>query len=112
MKLLLDMHKGVSKEHRDKAQLMASEKKIRGELEDLRNQMKKMQESKREERKKLVDEDALRKIKQLEDQKHELQKQLAHFKQPNDKTNRRFSGSMVCLFYAFDTVLLKTSFFY
>ncbi|KAG8231273.1 hypothetical protein J437_LFUL011127, partial [Ladona fulva] len=43
MKLLLDMYKGVSKEQRDKVQLMAAEKKIRAELEDLRLQLRKMQ---------------------------------------------------------------------
>ncbi|KAF5279193.1 hypothetical protein FQR65_LT03440 [Abscondita terminalis] len=80
MKLLLDMYKGVSKEQRDKVQLMAIEKKLRGELEEMRQQLKKMQfyfqESKREERKKLADEEAIRKIKQLEEQKYELQKQV------------------------------------
>lgn len=43
MKLLLDMYKGVSKDQRDKVQLMATEKKLRSEIEDLRNQMKKIQ---------------------------------------------------------------------
>lgn len=43
MKLLLDMYKGVSKDQRDKVQLMATEKKLRSEIEELRNQMKKMQ---------------------------------------------------------------------
>lgn len=43
MKLLLDMYKGVSKEQRDKVQLMAMEKKLRSEIDDLRNQLKKMQ---------------------------------------------------------------------
>lgn len=80
MKLLLDMYKGVSKDQRDKVQLMATEKKLRTEIEDLRQQMKKVMESKREERKKLADEEALRKIKQLEDQKYELQKQVANIK--------------------------------
>jgi E3 ubiquitin-protein ligase BRE1 len=80
MKLLLDMYKGVSKDQRDKVQLMATEKKLRAEIEDLRNQLKKMQESKREDRKKLADEEALRKIKQLEEQKYELQKQVANQK--------------------------------
>lgn len=37
------MYKGVSKEQRDKVQLMASEKKIRAELEDSRQQLKKLQ---------------------------------------------------------------------
>ena len=45
MKLLLDMYKGVSKEQRDKVQLMAAEKKNRAELEDLRQQIKKIQVS-------------------------------------------------------------------
>lgn len=43
MKLLLDMYKGVSKDQRDKVQFMATEKKLRTEIEDLRNQLKKMQ---------------------------------------------------------------------
>lgn len=45
MKLLLDMYKGVSKDQRDKVQLMATEKKLRSEIDDLRNQMKKIQVS-------------------------------------------------------------------
>lgn len=45
MKLLLDMYKGVSKDQRDKVQLMATEKKLRSEIEDFRNQLKKMQVS-------------------------------------------------------------------
>jgi len=98
MKLLLDMYKGVSKDQRDKVQLMATEKKLRAEMEDLRLQLKKIQESKREERKKLADEDALRKIKQLEEQKYELQKQVANQK-PIDGTwshySRPFVGSHV-----------------
>lgn len=39
------------------------------------------QENKREERKKLCDEDAMRKIKQLEEQAYQLQKQVASQKQ-------------------------------
>ena len=77
MKLLLDMYKGVSKEQRDKVQLLAHEKRMRSEIEDLRMNLKKIQESKRDDRKKMADEDAMRKIKQLEEQKYELQKQVA-----------------------------------
>lgn len=84
MKLLLDMYKGVSKEQRDKVQLMAAEKKIRAELEDLRLQLRKMQENKREERKRLADDDALRKIKQLEEQAYQLQRQVAAQKQEEE----------------------------
>ncbi|XP_015514914.1 E3 ubiquitin-protein ligase Bre1 isoform X2 [Neodiprion pinetum] len=87
MKLLLDMYKGVGKEQRDKVQLMAAERKIRGEVEELRQQIKKIQctnnqqESKREERKKLADEDAQIKIKKLEEQAYTLQRQVASQKQ-------------------------------
>ena len=47
----------------------------------LRLQVKKLQESKREERKKLADEEAIRKIKQLDDSVHQLQRQVAVQKQ-------------------------------
>lgn len=43
MKLLLDMYKGVGKEQRDKVQLMAAERKTRAELDELRQQLKKIQ---------------------------------------------------------------------
>jgi E3 ubiquitin-protein ligase BRE1 len=76
-KVVMDTYKGVSKEQRDKVQLMAAEKKVRAELEELKCQLKKMQETKREDRKKLADEDVLRKIKQLEDKNCELQKQVS-----------------------------------
>ncbi|XP_058459709.1 E3 ubiquitin-protein ligase Bre1 isoform X1 [Malaya genurostris] len=98
MKLLLDMYKGVSKEQRDKVQLMASEKKKCAEIDDLKNQMKKLQDSKREDRKKLADEEALKKIKQLEEQKYELQKQVQNQKQPDSAWSggyRPFVGSHV-----------------
>lgn len=123
MKLLLDMYKGVSKDQRDKVQLMATEKKLRSEIDEMRNQLKKIQvnniesptgmisinsdliqfqESKREERKKLADEDAMRKIKQLEEQKYELQKQVANHKPadgswPGHYGSRPFVGSPVSL---------------
>jgi E3 ubiquitin-protein ligase BRE1 len=76
-KVVMDTYKGVGKEQRDKVQLMAAEKKVRAELEELKCQMKKMQDTKREDRKKLADEDVLRKIKQLEEKNCELQKQLS-----------------------------------
>ncbi|XP_003486466.1 E3 ubiquitin-protein ligase Bre1 isoform X2 [Bombus impatiens] len=84
MKLLLDMYKGVGKEQRDKVQLMAAERKTRAELDELRQQIKKIQESKREERKKLADEDAQIKIKKLEEQAYTLQRQVASQKQEEE----------------------------
>ncbi|CAH1969517.1 unnamed protein product [Acanthoscelides obtectus] len=80
MKLLLDMYKGVSKEQRDKVQLMAAEKKLRTELEEMRQTLKKIQENKRDDKRKLAEDEALKKIKQLEEQKYELQKQVANQK--------------------------------
>jgi len=84
LKLLLDMYKGVGKEARDKVQLMAAEKKARQEVEDLKAQVKKLQESKREERKKLADEEAIRKIKQLDEMVHNLQRQVGAQKQEEE----------------------------
>ncbi|XP_014299475.2 E3 ubiquitin-protein ligase Bre1 isoform X2 [Microplitis demolitor] len=87
MKLLLDMYKSVGKEQRDKVQLMAAERKIRTEVEELCQQLKKIQENKREERTKLADEDAQIKIKKLEEQAYNLQKQVASQKQVQIKMN-------------------------
>uniref|UniRef100_A0A2P2I871 E3 ubiquitin protein ligase n=1 Tax=Hirondellea gigas TaxID=1518452 RepID=A0A2P2I871_9CRUS len=84
LKLVLDMYKGVGKEQRDKVMLMATEKKARSEVEDLKTQVKKLQESKREERKKLADEEAIRKIKHLDDSVHGLQRQVAVQKQEEE----------------------------
>ncbi|VEN45874.1 unnamed protein product [Callosobruchus maculatus] len=80
MKLLLDMYKGVSKEQRDKVQLMAAEKKLRTELDEMRQTLKKIQDNKRDDKRKLAEDEALKKIKQLEEQKYELQKQVANQK--------------------------------
>merc|ERR1719471_1467046 len=84
MKLLLDMYKTVTKETRDKVGLMAAEKKVRGELDEARQQLKKMSETKKEEKKRLADEDAARRIKQLEDQVEMLRKQVANNKQEEE----------------------------
>nr|NVI70112.1 Bre1 [Cucujiformia] len=67
----------------DKVQLMAAEKKLRNEVEDLRLQIKKIQDSKRDDKRKMAEDEALKKIKQLEEQKYELQKQVANQK-PTD----------------------------
>jgi len=71
------MYKGVSKEQRDKVQMMAAEKKVRLELEDSKLLVQKYQEIQKEERKKLADDEAIRKIKLLDDQVHGLQRQIA-----------------------------------
>nr|MBE5724457.1 Bre1 [Cucujiformia] len=64
----------------DKVQLMATEKKLRTEIDDLKLQIKKIQDSKRDDKRKMAEDEALKKIKQLEEQKYELQKQVANQK--------------------------------
>lgn len=107
---MLDMYKGVGKEQRDKVQLMAAERKTRSELEELRQQLKKIQESKREERKKLADEDAQIKIKKLEEQAYTLQRQVASQKQvKNVKDNHFFIVKRIYLCAKLDFALIDVS---
>lgn len=96
-KVVMDTYKGVGKEQRDKVQLMAAEKKVRQELEELKAQMKKLQDIKRDDRKdRKADEDLLRKLKQIEDKNCELQKQLATQKAVDGQWGYRpFVGSNV-----------------
>uniref|UniRef100_A0A2R5LCT0 E3 ubiquitin protein ligase n=1 Tax=Ornithodoros turicata TaxID=34597 RepID=A0A2R5LCT0_9ACAR len=84
MKLLLDMYKGAPKEQRDKVQLMAAEKKARAEVEEHRSQLKKFVEQERKERRKLADEDAMKKIRSLEETVAALHKNLAAQKQEEE----------------------------
>lgn len=63
---------------------MASEKKAKAESEELRLQLKKFQESERRDRRKLADEDAMRRIAKLEELVKELQKNLAAQKQEEE----------------------------
>merc|ERR1711902_392856 len=62
----------------------ASEKKARAELDEVKNQLKKVTETKRDEKKRLADEDATRRIKQLEEQAATLQKQVANHRQEEE----------------------------
>ncbi|XP_076345549.1 E3 ubiquitin-protein ligase Bre1 isoform X9 [Tachypleus tridentatus] len=84
LKLLLDMYKSAPKEQRDKVLLMASEKRARTETEELKQQLKKMQDNERKERRKLADEDAMKKIKSLEEIVQQLQKAIAAQKQEEE----------------------------
>ncbi|XP_029430751.1 E3 ubiquitin-protein ligase BRE1A [Rhinatrema bivittatum] len=84
MKLLLDMYRSAPKEQRDKVQLMAAEKKAKAELEELRQRLKELEEKEKKESKKMADEDALRKIRVVEEQIEYLQKKLAMAKQEEE----------------------------
>ncbi|KAL6032832.1 hypothetical protein STEG23_014773 [Scotinomys teguina] len=84
MKLLLDMYRSAPKEQRDKVQLMAAERKSKAELEDLRQRLKDLEDKEKKENKKMADEDALRKIRAVEEQIEYLQKKLAMAKQEEE----------------------------
>ncbi|KAG8433449.1 hypothetical protein GDO86_017649 [Hymenochirus boettgeri] len=84
MKLLLDMYKSAPKEQRDKVQLMAAEKKTKAEVDELRTRVQALEEKDRRERKKLADEEALRKIKMAEEQIEHLQRKLSATKQEEE----------------------------
>ncbi|XP_020646802.1 E3 ubiquitin-protein ligase BRE1A [Pogona vitticeps] len=84
MKLLLDMYRSAPKEQRDKVQLMAAEKKAKAEVEELRQRVKELEDKEKKESKKMADEDALRKIRAVEEQIEYLQKKLAMAKQEEE----------------------------
>ena len=60
---------------------MTSEKKLRTELDELKTHLRKLQDAKRDERRKPADEDALRRIRKLEENTADLQKTIASQKQ-------------------------------
>ncbi|XP_061786627.1 E3 ubiquitin-protein ligase BRE1A [Nerophis lumbriciformis] len=84
MKLLLDMYRSAPKEQRDKVQLMAAEKKAKSEAEELRQRLRELEERERREGKKMADEEALRKIRSVEEQIDILNKKLSIAKQEED----------------------------
>ncbi|KAF3693868.1 E3 ubiquitin-protein ligase BRE1A [Channa argus] len=84
MKLLLDMYRSAPKEQRDKVQLMAAEKKAKSEGEELRQRLRELEERERKEGKKMADEEALRKIRSVEEQIDILNKKLSIAKQEED----------------------------
>ena len=66
---------------------MSVEKRARQEIEELRGHIRRLQESERRDRRKLAEDDALRKIKRCEDLIAELQKGLAAQKQVRYSNN-------------------------
>ena len=63
---------------------MAAEKKAKQEIEELKAHIRKMQEAERKERRKLAEEDAIKKIKKNEELIADLQKNLTAQKQVNN----------------------------
>ncbi|KAH6932261.1 hypothetical protein HPB50_004134 [Hyalomma asiaticum] len=105
LKLLLDMYKGAPKEQRDKVQSLPyrsflhagsrtavlcgcsswrPRRKPAPEAEEHRQQLKKLMEHERKERRKLADEDAMKKIRALEETVNNLHKSLAAQKQEEE----------------------------
>ncbi|XP_041087888.1 E3 ubiquitin-protein ligase BRE1A-like [Polyodon spathula] len=81
MKLLLDMYRSAPKEQRDKVQLMAAESFWKAEIEALSQRLRELEERERREGKKMADEDALRKMRSVEEQREHLTKKLSIAKQ-------------------------------
>jgi E3 ubiquitin-protein ligase BRE1 len=63
---------------------MSSEKKAKIEVEELKQQLKKFQDSERRDRRKLADEDAMRKLAKYEDMVLQMQKNLSAQKQEEE----------------------------
>lgn len=84
MKLLLDMYRSSPKEQRDKVQLMAAERKIKGEMEGLRQRMRDVDERERGEGRKIADVDAIHRLKITNDQMDIMLKKVALAKQEEE----------------------------
>ncbi|XP_022666985.1 E3 ubiquitin-protein ligase Bre1-like isoform X3 [Varroa destructor] len=84
LKLLLDTYKQVPKETRDKVTLLAAEKRALSEVDQMKEQLRKLIEAERKERRKLADEEALGKIQALEEQVAQLKQGIASQKQEED----------------------------
>jgi E3 ubiquitin-protein ligase BRE1 len=63
---------------------MSNEKKAKIEVEELKQQLKKFQDSERRDRRKLADEDAMRKLAKYEDMVSQMQKNLSAQKQEEE----------------------------
>ncbi|CAF3476651.1 unnamed protein product [Rotaria socialis] len=80
-KILLTMYRSAPKETRDKANLMTSEKKLRQELEETRNELKKVQNYAKTLRKKCSEDEVQSKMRSCQDTIRDLEKNLETRKQ-------------------------------
>ncbi|KAK4336992.1 hypothetical protein RND71_044223 [Anisodus tanguticus] len=71
------MLKQAPKDLREKAHIMANEKKYKFECEELRKQLAKMQDEFKKDRKRSFDDDASKEISKLRDETEQLQKKLS-----------------------------------
>lgn len=84
MKLLLDMYKGVSKETRDKVELLKNEKTLKDEVASLKSKLLMMTEDVVRQSRKIADVDHIRQCRKLEGKMEELQKTISNMKQEED----------------------------
>merc|ERR1719318_61255 len=84
MKLLLDMYKGVSKETRDKVELLKNEKTLKDEVSLLKQKLIVMTEDVVKQSKKFADVDHIRQCRKLEGKMEELRKTISNMKQEED----------------------------
>lgn len=84
MKLVIEMYKNSQRDQRDKVALMTAEKKSRMEVEELKKQLAKYQESDRRDRRKYTDEETQREITKYKESIQQLQKLLATQKQEDE----------------------------
>jgi len=84
MKLLLDMYKGVSKETRDKVELLKNEKTLKDDVEMLKAKLMIVTDDVVKQSKKFADDDHNKQCRKLEGKIEELQKSIANMKQEED----------------------------
>ncbi|XP_053207783.1 E3 ubiquitin-protein ligase Bre1-like [Panonychus citri] len=84
MRMVIDSYKTSQRDQRDKVALMTAEKKSRMEVEDLKKQLAKHQESDRRDRRKYADEETQREIAKYKENIQQLQKLLASQKQEDE----------------------------
>ncbi|XP_057295387.1 E3 ubiquitin-protein ligase BRE1A-like [Hydractinia symbiolongicarpus] len=84
MKLLLDMYKGVSKETRDKVELLKNEKTLKDEVGKLKGKLIVVTEDVVKQSKRFADQDHMKQCKKLQQKIEELQKTISNTKQEGD----------------------------
>ena len=63
---------------------MAAEKRLRGEVDELKTTLRRLHDAKRDERRRPADDDALRKIRKLEETTSDLQRTISNQKQVSE----------------------------
>ena len=75
---------------------MAAEKRLRGEVDELKSSLRRLHDAKRDERRRPADDDALRKIRKLEETTSDLQRTISNQKQVSKCTISNQIGRASC----------------